>query len=48
MDASDQISDYIASLTDWRGAMLARLRDLINEAAPTLSEEWKWGMPVWS
>jgi hypothetical protein len=42
------ITDYIAELDDWRGAMLARLRKIILEASPELSEEWKWGTPVWS
>ena len=45
---SQLITNYIAELTDWRGAMLARLRKLILEAAPGLTEEWKWDTPVWS
>ena len=48
MNASDRITDYIASLADWRGPMLARLRAVIRDAAPTLTEEWKWETPVWS
>jgi hypothetical protein len=28
--------------------MLARLRKVILEAAPSLVEEWKWNTPVWS
>jgi len=28
--------------------MLARLRELILDANPTMVEEWKWGTPVWS
>ena len=45
---SQLISNQIAELTDWRGAMLARLRSLILEAAPDVTEEWKWGTAVWS
>ncbi len=45
---SQLITNQITELTDWRGAMLARLRKLILEAAPTLREEWKWGTAVWS
>ncbi len=45
---SERITDHIAELTDWRGKMLARLRNLILEAAPELTEEWKWETPVWS
>jgi len=43
------IDARIAELADWRGAMLARLRELIREADPDVVEEWKWGnVPVWS
>jgi hypothetical protein len=42
------IDARIAELGDWRGAMLARLRALIHDAAPDVVEEWKWrGVPVW-
>lgn len=46
--ASELIDAKIASLVDWRGAMLARLRALIREADPDVTEEWKWSNPVWS
>src|SRR5437870_12223013 len=43
------IDARIAELDDWRGAMLFRLRALIQHAAPAVVEEWKWrGVPVWS
>jgi len=45
---SQQIDKHIRELADWRGKLLARLRKLIVEAAPELSEEWKWDTPVWS
>lgn len=45
---SQHITDLIAGLADWRGPLLARLRELIHEAASGLSEEWKWDTPVWS
>lgn len=48
MTASEQISAAIAKLGDWRGKTMARLRKLIGEAAPDLTEEWKWNTPVWS
>jgi hypothetical protein len=48
VSASQQIDNYINGLTDWRGKMVARLRKLIREAAPELTEEWKWDTPVWS
>jgi hypothetical protein len=46
--ASQQIDNYIKGLNDWRGKMTARLRKLILDAAPELTEEWKWDTPVWS
>ena len=45
---SQRITNHIAELADWRGAMLARLRQLIFEADPAMVEEWKWDTPVWS
>ncbi|WP_226575523.1 DUF1801 domain-containing protein [Acuticoccus sediminis] len=42
------IDERIASLGDWRGDMLARLRAVIHRAEPEVVEEWKWrGVPVW-
>ena len=46
--ASELIDERIASLGDWRGETLARLRKLIKAADPKVVEEWKWGGPVWS
>ena len=52
--ASEQIDSKIASLGDWRGAALARVRCLIREADGDIVEEVKWrkpsnpaGVPVW-
>ncbi len=46
---SHLIDERIRELSDWRGAMLSRLRALIREAEPDVVEEWKWrGVPVWS
>ena len=48
MAASKLISEKIASLGDWRGETLAKMRALIKEADPDVVEEWKWmGTPVW-
>ncbi len=47
-EASELIDERIASLRDWRGATLARMRALIHEAIPDVVESWKWmGTPVW-
>ena len=47
-NAAQLITDYIAELADWRGKLLARLRKLILATDPGITEEWKWGTPVWS
>ena len=48
------IDEKIASLGDWRGETLARMRALILEAGAGITEEVKWrkptnpaGVPVW-
>lgn len=46
--ASATIDARIAELDDWRGATLARVRALILQADPQVTEEWKWNTPVWS
>ena len=50
--ASAFIDEKIKQLSkggDWRGKMLARVREIIHEAAPEIVEEWKWmGTPVFS
>ena len=51
---SEQIDAKIAALGDWRGAVLARVRRLIQEADPEVVEQVKWrkpsnplGVPTW-
>src|SRR5437667_3768170 len=47
--ASAFIDEKIKELGDWRGKMLAKVREIIHEADPEILEEWKWmGTPVWS
>jgi len=53
--ASQLIDAKINELGDWRGATLARVRNLIKQADPEVVEELKWrkptnpaGVPVWS
>ena len=46
--ASDLIDERIRELGGWRGEALARIRALILEADPGITEEWKWAVPVWS
>ena len=55
MSESASIDAKLAELPDWRGAILARMRRLINEADPDVVEELKWrkpsnpsGVPTWS
>jgi hypothetical protein len=53
-DSSVLIDAKIASLPDWRGELLKRLRAVIREADPEIVETVKWrkpsnpmGVPVW-
>jgi hypothetical protein len=48
MTASQHIDQFLTELTDWRGKWIALFRDLILKTAPEVTEEWKWGVPVWS
>ena len=46
--ASRLIDHRIQELQGWRGKTLTRMRALILEADPAITEEWKWDNPVWS
>jgi hypothetical protein len=54
-DPAGLIDARIAQLADWRGAILARVRELIHQADPAVIEAVKWrkpsngmlGVPVW-
>ena len=55
MTGSKDVDAKLATLGDWRGALLARIRQLIHEADPDVVEEAKWrkasnplGVPTWS
>src|SRR3954454_15440824 len=55
MSGSEDVDAKLATLGDWRGATLAKIRGLINEADPEVVEEGKWrkasnplGVPTWS
>jgi len=42
------IDARIKELSDWRGEVLAQVREFIKQADPEVVEEWKWrGVPVW-
>ena len=47
-EASKLIDERIAELDDWRGELMTKLRVVINQADPSLKEEWKWGTAVWT
>ena len=50
---NELIDELIAKTADWRGKAFARLRKIIHDADPGITEEWKWvtanrpGTPVW-
>ena len=54
MSGSKDIDTKVASLNDWRGAAMTRVRRLIKEADPDVTEGVKWrkpsnplGVPTW-
>ena len=54
-EGSKAVDEKIKSLGDWRSDTLSRLRTLIREADPEVTEEVKWrkasnplGVPTWS
>ena len=54
VSASSILDARISELGDWRGKMLAKVRQIIHQADPDIVEEWKWvkatspGTPVFS
>ena len=45
--ASAFINEKIKELGDWPGKTLAKVREIVHEAAPEIVEEWKcMGTPV--
>jgi len=49
MNASELIDKEIADHPDWRGQTMAKIRRIIRESVPDVTEEWKWmGTPTWS
>jgi hypothetical protein len=44
--ASAFIDEKIKQLGDWRGKMLAKVREIIHKADPEIVEEWKWVKPT--
>jgi len=48
MIPSKLIDKQIAELKDWRGQVIARLRKIIHDADPEITEQWKWNTAVWS
>jgi hypothetical protein len=44
--ASANIDAKINELGDWRGKMLAKVREIIHKADPEIVEEWKWVKPT--
>ena len=48
MTPAQHIDKAIKDLPDWRGKWMARLRKLIHEASPEITEDWKWDTPVFA
>jgi hypothetical protein len=48
-DPKELIDDLVVRTPGWRGNTIAKIRKIIHDADPEITEEWKWrGAPVWS
>ncbi len=48
MNPAEKIEQHLSSFNDWKGELLKKLRKLIHEVDPEITEEWKWDVPVFS
>ncbi len=48
MKSATNTDEFYSSYPDWRGDLLKELHQLITEAVPELTQEFKWGVPVWT
>jgi hypothetical protein len=48
LNPSELIDQQIAELADWRGKTMTKLRKIIHEADPEITEDWKWDTSVFS
>ncbi len=48
MNPSNLIDKQIETLEDWRGKVMAKLRQLIHETDSEMIEEWKWSTGVFT
>lgn len=46
MSRGKSVEAYIAGLGDWRGEVVAKVRGLVRESAPGVTESIKWGQPI--
>lgn len=44
--AKPTVDDYFASLTGWQAGVAGRLRAIVKGSLPGVTEEIKWGQPV--
>jgi hypothetical protein len=41
-----KVDDYLTSLPDWQRRNLEMFRKLVHEADDSITEDWKWSVPV--
>lgn len=47
MTPEEEFKNRVAELSDWRGPVFSKLREVIESADPELKLVWKWGTAVW-
>ena len=45
--AAKSVEEYISSVEDWKGEIVAELREIILEISPEIKESIKWAQPVY-
>jgi len=48
MNASEKIDQYIEKTRGWKGETIEKLRKIVHEVEPKITEEWKWNSPILS
>jgi hypothetical protein len=42
----DKIDSYLNTLPDWQKENLTTFRDIVHEVDSSITEDWKWNVPV--
>ena len=46
--AAKTVDEYITGLDEWKGAVVAKCREIVRDSVPDVEEAIKWAQPVFS